>query len=160
MPNYLGIDYGEKRVGLAFGDELGIATPMPAAVEPAQKDRLEHIRAVCERRRVDQIIIGYPLNMDGTAGFKAKEVDAFIEKLSKLVDLPLEKVDERLTSVEAANRMRAGGKKTPRKAKERQAFRRSGQLDSRAATIILQDYLDRVYSNGPLLLDEEDEPVA
>lgn len=130
----LGIDYGEKRIGLAFGDDLGVATPLPAATAPKKKERLAHIMATIAERQVDRIIIGYPLNMNGTVGFKAQEVDAFVGDLAKRTTLPIIRLDERLTSHQAASGMRAMNRKDDRK---------SGTLDSRAAALILQDYLDQ-----------------
>lgn len=132
--NYLGIDYGEKRVGLAFGDDLGLAVPLPAAVESTQKKRLEHIVRVVKERRIQKIVIGYPYNMDGSVGFKAKEVDAFVVELNKLMDLPVSRVDERLTSHTVESQL---------KAMNRKADRKTGEVDSRAAALILQDYLDQ-----------------
>ena len=72
--------------------------------------------------------------MDGSAGFKAKEVDVFIEKVGALIDLPTHRIDERLTSVEASKGFRSG---------RDDDLRRSGKLDSAAATIILQDFLNQ-----------------
>lgn len=135
--NTLGIDYGEKRVGLAFGDELAVATPLPAATEAKKLERIAHIQDVIQSRRIREIVIGYPYNMDGSVGFKAKEVDAFIEALKKAgIDLPIHKVDERLTSHQVETQLRSMNQKWDRK---------SGEVDSRAATLILQDFLDQRY---------------
>ena len=79
--NVLGIDWGEKRIGLAFADSLAIAVPIEPAIQKKLKERLAHIEKEIKQRKVEAIAIGYPLNMDGTVGFKAKEVDVFIEKL-------------------------------------------------------------------------------
>ena len=129
----LGIDYGARRIGLSYGDELGVATPLPAIVDADETKRWDSLMAVIARRKITDIVIGHPLNMDGTAGFKAKEVDAFAAKIREAVTLPVHLVDERLTSYEAES--------TIAKAKRRQ-IRASGIIDSRAATIILQDYLN------------------
>jgi len=144
--NYLGIDYGEKRVGLSFGDDLGLAVPLPAAVESTQEKRLEHIERVVRERRIQKIVIGYPYNMDGSVGFKAKEVDAFVEVLTKLIDLPVERVDERLTSHTVETQL---------KSMNRKADRKTGEVDSRAAALILQDYLDQ-HAGTVLEYPEED----
>ena len=128
---YLGIDWGEKRIGLAFADELGVATPLAAAVEAKKKARLARIAEVVKARQVDALVVGYPLNMDGSAGFKAREVDTFIGELERRFRLPVYRVDERLSSrtVEAAFRGRRG------------PTRRSGAVDSSAAALILRDFL-------------------
>jgi len=143
---YLGIDYGEKRIGLATGDdEVRLAVPIAAAVQSTVEARLEQIAAEIERRRVGALVIGYPYNMNGTVGFKAKEVDAFIAELEHRFGLPVHRTDERLTSQAAEAQMAATRPRATRKkqsVKARQQERRSGNLDSRAAALILQDYLD------------------
>lgn len=144
--NYLGIDYGEKRIGLSSGDDdIRLAVPIPAAVEPTKEARMEHIAKEIERRRIGALVVGYPFNMDGSVGFKAKEVDAFIAALELRFSLPVHRTDERLTSQAAESQMRMGKPQKTRKKqsiKAKQEERRSGELDSRAATLILQDYLD------------------
>jgi putative Holliday junction resolvase len=131
----LGIDYGEKRIGLAWGDELGVATPLPAAVEASFEQRINHIKKLIEERFATDIVVGYPYNMDGTIGFKAQEVDGFIEKLDTLFGLPVHRIDERLTS----HRMESDMELSARKERE---LRKSGIVDSGAAALILQDWLD------------------
>lgn len=130
----LGIDYGTKRIGLASGDELGLATPLPALTEPDEARRWASLLVVIRQRRVSDLVLGYPYNMDGTAGFKAKEVDAFAERLRAATGLPVHLVDERLTSHEAESSIPAH---------KRRALRASGLVDSRAAAIILQDFLNQ-----------------
>ncbi len=142
--NWLGIDYGEKRIGLAAGDELGIAVPLAAAVEPDAEARFGRIGAEIERRRVDELVVGYPYNMDGTVSAKAREVDGFIAELERRFGLPVHRVDERLTSYAAAEHLKAAGRRPKRKDIRR--HRRTGEVDSRAATLILQDFLD---TRGP-----------
>ena len=131
----LGIDYGARRWGLAFGDDLGVATPLPALVEKDPAKRWESLGTIVRGRRITDLVVGYPLNMDGTAGFKAVETDGFAGRLRAEFSLPVHFVDERLTSYEAEEL--SPGKK-------RRALRPSGVVDSRAATLILQDYLGRV----------------
>ena len=94
--NFLAIDYGERRIGLAHGDsEIGIAMPVPAAVEPDFEGRLAHIAAEIKARRIGTLVVGYPVNMDGSVGFKAREVDAFIAQLEARFALPVVRTDER-----------------------------------------------------------------
>lgn len=145
---YLGIDWGEKRVGLSFADEVGIATPLPAATEAKKKERIAHIGRIINERGIGEIVIGYPYNMDGSIGFKARQVDGFIADLDKRFHLPIHTSDERLTSYQAEEDMKAAGRRDSRK---------SGTLDSRAATLILQDFLDLL--KPPLLPDlpEDDD---
>ena len=130
---FLGIDYGSRRIGLSYGDELAVATPLPALIDADAAKRWTGLLAVITQRRITDLVLGYPLNMDETAGFKAKEVEAFAARLKAETKLPVHLVDERLSSYEAES--------TISKSKRRDV-RASGIIDSRAATIILQDYLN------------------
>ena len=144
----LGIDYGARRIGLSQGDELGVATPLPALVDIDPDKRWAALLDAIRVRRVTDLVVGYPLNMDDSVGFKAREVDAFITRLSAAVNLPVHRVDERLTSYEAESSIP--------KAKRRDV-RASGLIDSRAATLILQDFLDQRIPLAPPPGEGEDE---
>ncbi|MBP6865901.1 MAG: Holliday junction resolvase RuvX [Candidatus Didemnitutus sp.] len=135
----LGIDYGAKRIGLAHGDEIGVATPLPAVLEAAGEARWTKLGDAIKARRITDLVVGYPYNMDGSVGFKAKEVEAFVAELKARFALPVHLVDETLTSYAAESSI---------KKKDRRGVRDSGLIDSRAATIILQDFLDQ--RNPPL----------
>ncbi len=130
----LGIDYGAKRIGLSHGDEVGVATPLPALIEPDEAKRWTKLGELLKARRITDLVVGYPYNMDGSAGFKAKEVDAFVVKLKERFGLPVHLADETLTSYEAEATIAK---------KKRRDVRDSGLVDSRAATLILQDFLDQ-----------------
>ncbi len=130
---FLGIDYGTRRIGLAFGDELGVATPLPALTQSDPTQRWAALLAAVRERRATELILGHPLNMDDTVGPKAKEAEALADRLRADLGLPVHLIDERLTSYEAES--------TIAKSKRRDV-RASGIIDSRAATLILQDYLD------------------
>lgn len=130
----LGIDYGTKRVGLAHGDEIGVATPLPALVDMEEAARWQKLGDIVRQRRITDLVLGYPYNMDGSVGFKAKEVDAFASKLRAAFGLPVHLVDETLTSDAAESSIAK---------KDRRNVRDSGLIDSRAACLILQDYLDQ-----------------
>jgi putative Holliday junction resolvase len=132
----LGIDYGTKRVGLAQGDEIGVATPLPALVDAGEPARWQKLGELIKQRRITDLVLGYPYNMDGSVGFKAKEVDAFAEKLKAAFGLPVHLVDETLTSSEAESSIAK---------KDRRGVRDTGLVDSRAACLILQDYLDQKF---------------
>lgn len=138
----LGIDYGERRIGLSFGDDLGVATPLPAVTADDRIDRLGEVESVARDRRVTDLVIGYPLNMDGTVGFKAREVDAFIRDLSERTGLPVHRVDERLTTQAARAHLPKG---------RDDGMRRSGRVDSMAAAVILQDFLDQHAGLDPMI---------
>ena len=142
----LGIDHGARRIGLSYGDELGVATPLPALTDADEGKRWSALTALVVQRRITDIVLGHPLNMDDTVGPKAKEAEAFAARLGAATGLPVHLIDERLTSYEAES--------TIAKSKRREV-RASGIIDSRAATIILQDYLDlRVPQPEP----QEEEP--
>jgi len=132
----LGIDYGTKRVGLAHGDEIGVATPLPALVDADEMVRWRKLGELIRQRRITALVLGYPYNMDGSVGFKAKEVDAFAVRLKAEFGLPVHLVDETLTSSEAESSIAK---------KDRRGVRDSGLIDSRAACLILQDYLDQKF---------------
>jgi putative holliday junction resolvase len=129
----LGIDFGTRRIGLAYGDEIGVATPLPALVAPDPKKQWNGLAAVLKERRITEVVLGHPLNMDGTAGPKAREVEAFGLRIQSEFGLPVHLVDERLTSYEAESTIEPS---------KRRSVRRSGRIDSRAATLVLQDFLD------------------
>lgn len=141
--NILGIDYGHKRVGLAYADtDIGVAVPIPAATEAEFEDRISHIANEIKLRRIHKIVIGYPFNMDGSVGFKAKEVDEYIKVLEERFALPVERADERLSSFHAENQRAALNYKSPKTTAKRKKFRQTGQIDSGASAIVLQEYLD------------------
>jgi putative Holliday junction resolvase len=131
---FLGIDYGSRRIGLAYGDELGIATPLPALTDAEPKQRRLGLAAVIKQRRITELVVGFPYNMNGSVGFKAKEVEGFAASLTREFGLPLHFIDERLTSHMAESGMNQ---------KQLREIRAQGIIDSRAAAIILQDFLDQ-----------------
>ena len=131
---FLGIDYGSRRIGLAYGDEQGIATPLPALTDAEPKQRRLGLAAVVKQRRITALVVGFPYNMDGSVGFKAKEVEGFAASLTREFGLPLHFIDERLTSHMAEAGLNQ---------KQLREIRAQGIIDSRAAAIILQDFLDQ-----------------
>lgn len=140
--NFLAIDYGQKRIGLAHGDsELSMPFPLPCANQATENERIAAIATIITRYRIGHLIVGYPVNMDGTHGYKTKEVDAFITKLEAQFHLPITRVDETLTSYAAESQLSAK-RKGGRNAKAHQAHRKTGEIDSLAATIILQDFFN------------------
>jgi putative Holliday junction resolvase len=130
-------------VGVAYGDDLGVATPLPALVAADPEKRWTALGGIVRERRITDLVLGYPFNMDGTAGPKAREVDGFAARLRAQYGLPVHFVDERLTSYEAESTVEK---------KNRRGLRASGIIDSRAATLILQDFLDQGPARMPGLL--------
>jgi len=136
VPTYLGIDYGTKRIGLALADELGIALPLGTIPGVDFTEWIEEMKKVVKDRRVDELVIGYPIHMDGVVGKRAKEVDTFISGLTENISLPVHRVDERLTSVAAAESIQ-------RKPKGKRGKRPAdGRIDATAASLILRDFLE------------------
>ena len=136
---YLGIDYGAKRVGLRHADDLGFAFPLPAAIAPEAEERFAQIGKEIARLRVSQLVLGYPLSVEGERTKRCDDVDAFAAELQRRFGLPIEKFDEALSS-QAADDLT--GHRKPRSAQERRDQARSGERDSRAAAVLLQDFLN------------------
>ena len=135
---FLGIDYGSRRVGLSHADELGFAFPLPAAVAESAEERFAQIGKELARLKVNLLVLGYPLSVEGERTKRCDEVDVFAAELTRRFALPIEKVDEALTS-QAADEF--GGRKA-RSANERKQQARTGERDSRAAAVLLQDFLN------------------
>ena len=134
MPVYLGIDYGTKRIGLAWADELGIALPIGAVPGVDDQSYLDRIADLIEAKEVNELIVGYPIHMDGTVGVRAKEVDVFIATLEKSFAMPVHRVDERLTSLAAEESLGVQSNKKKKK--------NLGRIDASAAGIILRDFIE------------------
>ncbi len=130
----LGIDFGEARIGLAISDhEARLAVPLTTLERTSDGEAIAHIGAVVAEEGVELLVIGEPRNLDGTLGERARRVRSFLRKLRRTVQLPCELVDERLTTVEARQRLQEAGVDT-RRFPER--------IDAVAAQILLQQYLD------------------
>ncbi len=130
----LGLDVGEKRIGVAGCDGTGlIATGLTTINRTSFKQDLEQLKSLIDERQADVLVLGMPYSLDGTIGFQGKKVEKFAQKLTKVLELPIEYVDERLTSVEAQQHL---------KANKRFSSRDKGQIDRIAAVIILQQWLD------------------
>lgn len=136
---YLCIDYGTKRVGLACADDnLSLALPMDALISGTEDEKIAKIIDIISARRINMIVVGYPLSMDDTVNETCAQVDKFIEKLSTKTQIPVVKHDERLTSFDAEN----SDCKIKKSKKQTKKSRAVGSTDSRAAAIILQDFID------------------
>ena len=95
----LGIDYGEKRVGLAISSPVGfIAQGLPTIERVDGEDYLEELADVIQDKEVDEIVVGLPKNMNGSIGEKAEEILVLVETLKSKFNLPVHTVDERLTT--------------------------------------------------------------
>ncbi len=130
----LAIDYGRARVGLALSDPLGItAQPLEVVDVKRSGDVVAHIASLVGEHDVFRIVIGLPLNMDGTEGAMVDEMRTFGAKIEASTGLQLVEWDERLTSSQALSAL---GKQ------EKDWKKRKRKLDAVAAQILLQSYLD------------------
>ena len=131
---FLGLDVGDRRIGIALSDETGtVAQGRGVYTRQGEKEDLSHFVELCRRERVEKIVVGLPLNMDGSEGEQAAKVRAFAEALSERAGLPVEYLDERLTTVEADRVLSQAGFREGKKRKVR---------DELAAVLILQAWLD------------------
>lgn len=135
----LGVDVGLRRIGLAISDASGtLARPLTTLTihgnEGVERVALEVARLAAEEDGLATIVVGLPAHLDGTPTKESSHVNAFIEGLHRRTGLPVVAEDERLTSREAESRLAL---------REKDWKKRKQRLDSAAAAIILQDYLDR-----------------
>jgi putative Holliday junction resolvase len=142
----LAIDYGKKRLGLALSDELG-ATSSPFATWTRINRRrdLARLRDLVRQRGVCRIVVGLPLHLDGAPSEMSEEAQRFAVRVEKALGLPVEMMDERLSSWEARETLSAqnSNKRARRDSSGRSETRKKTPIDDIAASIILQDYLDR-----------------
>lgn len=130
----LALDYGTKNIGLAWCDELRVTVrPLPSFARRGRRDLFLRLRSLVEENDIREVVIGIPLNMDGSAGDAVRRVERFMESLREQLRLPLHGIDERLSTVEASELWRA---MSPR---QQQKYR---TLDSLAAALILKRYLE------------------
>lgn len=130
----LALDYGTRNVGVACSDELGVTVrPLASLPNTGRNDLLSRLKSLAVEHHVSGVVLGFPLNMDGTSGEAVTKTERFARNVRSELNLPLECVDERLSTVEALeiwNEMNARQK------------RRYRTVDSLAAALILQRYLE------------------
>jgi len=131
----LGIDFGEKRIGLAISDPGGrLAVPLRTLERRNDRSALRQIAEIAREEGVARLVLGEPVGLDGQRGANAERVRRFGERLAGLTGLPLELIGEALTTVEATERLRQAGVDTRRE---------PARIDAVAAQILLQEALDR-----------------
>ena len=129
----MGIDYGKVRIGIALTDLLKtIASPQKVQKSVCLQKDVEYFVKLVKEKEVEKIVLGLPLNMDGSEGERAKRTRIFGEMLEKACSVPVVYQDERLSSVEAENYLLDGDVRRDK---------RKNLIDKVAATIILEDYL-------------------
>jgi putative Holliday junction resolvase len=145
----LAIDYGRARLGLAIADgEAQIAQPLGTLERVNRNEDMRRLRELASERGVKQVIVGLPLRLDGTRGEMAEEAERFARRVQKQVGVPVEMVDERLTSWEAERLLEETRGRVLREEKQtRQGnFRKPAAkigIDAMAAAVILKEYLQR-----------------
>lgn len=128
----LGLDIGERRIGVAVSDELGtIASPV--GLIRRERDVAAEVRALVEQYGAVRVVAGLPIGLSGREGPQAQTVRAFVDDLARQLDVPVEFYDERLSTAVAERSLIAGG---TRRSKRRE------KVDAVAAAVILQGYLD------------------
>jgi putative Holliday junction resolvase len=158
----LGIDYGRVRIGLALADiETGLARPLTTIERVNRNEDMRRLRELAREHAVKEIVVGLPLRLDGTRGEMAEEASRFGDRVRKQLGLPVEMVDERLTSWEAERLLEEQAGKVFRDdtapahvresahanvRKKKQAERAT--VDAMAAAVILKEYLERKQNPG------------
>jgi putative Holliday junction resolvase len=142
----LAIDYGKKRLGLALSDEFGVTSrPYATWTRINRRRDLARLRELVRQEKVRRIVVGLPLHLDGTPSDMSDEARGFAVRVEKTLGLPVEMMDERLSSWEAHETLAAVGSSNHARhnISARLGKAKKTPLDDVAAAIILRDYLDR-----------------
>lgn len=127
----LALDIGERRIGVAVSDDLGMfAHPRPALHIRSDAEAIDRIAALVDSEDAAEVVVGLPLNLEGKAAAQASRVRPLIRTLRNRLAIPVTEWDERLSSFEAARQVKGT------------ARQRSGELDSAAAAVILQAVME------------------
>jgi len=141
VARYLGLDIGDKHIGVALSDPGGIlATPFTIIECHETRTDMAAIVKIIDEKQVEKVIVGLPRSMSGNIGKQAEKVQDFVRQLSTLTLVPMAFRDERLSTVSARRLMRELGKS------------RKDRDDAIAAAIILQVYLEELYDSRPQTL--------
>ena len=142
----LGLDIGKKRIGVAGCDGTGlIATGLTTIERQTFALDVAQFQKLVQERNAQILVVGLPYTMKGELGYQAKQVQKLASKLAQVLSLPMEYIDERLTSVEAEQLINLEKKSTQ--------FIEKGLIDRKAAAIILQRWLDLRRSSKPLQVE-------
>lgn len=136
----MGLDIGEKRIGVALSDPLGIMASALTVIERrTEEEAVDEVIELAHRNEVERIVIGLPRSLDGSMGRQAQAVQGFVELLKSSTGLPVITWDERLSTVAAERTLLEAGTKRDKRKKHRDAV---------AAAFILQGYLDSEKSHS------------
>ena len=135
MKKLMGIDFGDVRTGVATSDPMGLIATGAGCIKSTNLRRTAEMAAeMAKEKGVDTIVVGHPINMNGTLGEKVEKVTALGKLVESLCNIPVDFYDERLTTVSAHQILQTSGVR----AKNRKQI-----VDSLAAELILQGYMDR-----------------
>jgi putative holliday junction resolvase len=138
----LAIDYGSQRIGLALSDPTGtLARPLPFLPAKGDPKLAREIAALAEKEQVQLILLGLPRHMNGSLGEAAEKVQAFAAALGQATALPIKLIDERLSTVQASRQLHEAG---------RNSRAQRTRIDSEAAAVLLQGYLDITSFSPPV----------
>ncbi|WP_041918918.1 Holliday junction resolvase RuvX [Gloeocapsa sp. PCC 7428] len=130
----LGLDIGRKRIGVAGCDGTGLIASGLTTIERKSFDLdLAQLKSLVQERRVQVLVVGLPYSMDGSLGKQAQEIQKLASRYAQALQLPLEYIDERLTSFQAEQLLQA---------QNISPSRNKGLIDRKAAALILQQWLD------------------
>jgi len=146
MSRALGVDFGDRRTGIAISDDSRvIAFPRETLECPRIEQAAAAVARLAEAEAIGEIVVGYPLNMNGSQGPRTARTDQFMAEVAKRTSIPLQKWDERLsTKIAESVLIEAGTRREKRR----------GVVDKLAAQVILQSYLDATGSHEP----DDEEP--
>ncbi|MFH2105276.1 MAG: Holliday junction resolvase RuvX [Parcubacteria group bacterium] len=133
MSKILALDYGDKRIGVATSDPSGtIASPLAVIENQGKAKTISTIKGLCQEHSIVRIVIGVPYSLNNRETEQTTKTKDFIAKLERAVQISVEEVDERFSSVLAEKQLAGQDRKVDK-----------GEIDAAAAQILLQDYLDR-----------------
>ena len=136
MKRLLGLDIGNKTIGVSVSDPLGItAQGVTTIIRASKAEDVEALKALIDKYDVEKLIIGLPKNMNNTLGFQAKRTMNYADYLKEALDMDIVYVDERLTTSGAEAVLMQGGVRRENRKKH---------VDKLAAVLILQTYLDQM----------------
>jgi len=143
MSRVIGLDVGDKKIGVALSDPSQVlATPLKTIIRENDKKAVSEILQLTEKYGTSTVVIGLPYSLDGSIGKQAEKVLSFSRQIARVIKAEIVMQDERLTSVSAGQKLREAGKKRSKLKNE---------IDAAAATIILQSYLDETNSNSEII---------
>ena len=130
----LALDYGSARIGVALSDPTGtLARPLPFLPAKGDAKLAKDVAALAAKEGAERILLGLPRHMNGEFGEAAEKVQAFAAVLAKATTIKIELIDERLSTVQASRQLHESGHDTRRQ---------RGKIDSEAAAVLLQSWLD------------------